>query len=121
MPVVQSFVPDLLIRLTSSGSSSNGGAVDRAAHQSGSDTAGSRHDEVDEPSLLSLPSALLLLDVSGFTALAKHFGSRGVSGLEQLTGVLNAYFTELLAIIRLHRGDLLKVAGDALLVALYDP
>ena len=75
---------------------------------------------VESPLRLSLPSALLFIDVTGFTSLTESMSQRGASGLEQLTAILNAFFSSILAVIDQHRGDLLKVAGDALIVAFYD-
>src|SRR5271168_2464970 len=71
--------------------------------------------EIDSnvPWSISLPSSLLFIDVSGFTSLTESFAQSGSSGLEQLTSHLNAYFTTILDRIHSHKGDLLKVAGDA--------
>ena len=59
----------------------------------------------DGPWLVSLPSAILFLDISGFTSLTESFAQIGVAGLERLTSLLNVTFTCLLDIIRSHRGD----------------
>ena len=77
-------------------------------------------DDVPEPLSLTLPSAVLLIDLSGFTSLTESF-AQGVAsgGLEQLTDLVNAHFASILDVIRAHKGDLLKVAGDALIVAFY--
>ena len=71
------------------------------------------------PRFLSLPSCLLFVDVSGFTAFTESFVSSGLHRLEQLTAHLNASFTSILQCIERYQGDLLKVAGDALMVAFY--
>ena len=77
-------------------------------------------DDIPEPLSLHLASAVLLIDLSGFTLLTELFASGGVSGgLEQLTDTVNAYFASILDVIRAHKGDLLKVAGDALIVTFY--
>ena len=68
----------------------------------------------------SLPTCVLFIDVSGFTSMTESFAHSGLSGLEQLTTHLNAYFASILLRIQQHRGDLLKVAGDALIVGFYD-
>ena len=68
----------------------------------------------------ALPSSILFIDVSGFTSLTESFASSGGSGLEQLTHSLNSYFSSILLQIESHQGDLLKVAGDALIVAFYN-
>ena len=76
--------------------------------------------EPDSPFSLPLPSSLLFIDVSGFTALTESFVRSGASGLEQLIGSLNSYFASIIDQCQSRAGDLLKVAGDALLVAFYD-
>lgn len=61
-------------------------------------------------------AAAMLADVSGFTKLAEKLAQRGPAGAEELTGLLSAYFDPLIACIHSHGGDVLKFAGDALLV-----
>ena len=97
---LSSFVPRLLLRLM--------------------DSAWAAPRAPDEALRCSLPSGLLFLDVSGFTSLTESVANRGPSGLEQLHLILNRYFSSLLNTIHAHGGDLLKVAGDALVVAFHD-
>ena len=70
-----------------------------------------------------LEGSLLFSDVSGFTALSERLagqdqtaspGSR--AGAEQLTDLMNDHFARMLRIISWSGGNLLKFAGDALLV-----
>ena len=75
--------------------------------------------DASPPLLLSRPCCVLFIDVSGFTSLTESFVAGGASGLEQLAGHLSAYFTGLLQLVTRHGGDLLKIAGDALIVAFY--
>ncbi len=63
-------------------------------------------------------AAVLLVDISGFTRLTEKLAEHGAGGLEELTGVLNAYFDRLIERIAEHGGDVVKMAGDAL-VALW--
>jgi class 3 adenylate cyclase len=72
---------------------------------------------IEEPRLEPIPGALLFADVSGFTALTERLAAAGAAGTETLTRVLNDYFGGLIARIAHHRGDVLKFAGDALVVS----
>jgi class 3 adenylate cyclase/tetratricopeptide (TPR) repeat protein len=58
--------------------------------------------------------AVLFSDISGFTAIAERLAEQGPAGAEELSERLNAYFGRLIALIADHGGDLLKLAGDAL-------
>ncbi|MBM3266502.1 MAG: AAA family ATPase [Candidatus Sericytochromatia bacterium] len=62
------------------------------------------------------PAALLLADVSGFTALTERLAREGPAGAEQLARILNEYFGHLIDLVARHGGDVFKFAGDALLV-----
>ena len=61
------------------------------------------------------PAAVLLIDISGFTRLTERLAEHGAAGLEELTGVLNGYFDRLIERISEHGGDVVKMAGDALI------
>jgi class 3 adenylate cyclase/tetratricopeptide (TPR) repeat protein len=75
----------------------------------------------EEPESAGLPhadrlaGALLLADISGFTATAERLASRGPGGAEELRGLLDGAFGPLLELIAGTGGDVLKFAGDALL------
>jgi class 3 adenylate cyclase len=60
--------------------------------------------------------AVLFADVSGFTAMSEKLSVLGKEGAEEVTGIVNDYFTAMLEINDLHGGDLLKFGGDALLI-----
>ena len=60
-------------------------------------------------------AALLFADISGFTALTERLAQRGPAGAEDLSGILNSTFGQLVAIISAFGGDTVKFAGDALL------
>ncbi|MBM3267474.1 MAG: AAA family ATPase [Candidatus Sericytochromatia bacterium] len=62
------------------------------------------------------PAAVVFVDVSGFTNLAERLAQQGPEGAEELTRVLNAHFGPLIDCIHGHGGDVIKFAGDALLV-----
>jgi class 3 adenylate cyclase/tetratricopeptide (TPR) repeat protein len=59
--------------------------------------------------------ALLLADISGFTAITERLARRGMGGAEELRGLLDGAFEPLLDLIGGTGGDVLKFAGDALL------
>lgn len=58
---------------------------------------------------------LMFTDLAGFTRLVEVNASYGSEGAETLLGLLNAYFTEMIAIISKAGGNLLEFTGDALL------
>ncbi|HZA82944.1 MAG TPA: AAA family ATPase, partial [Actinomycetes bacterium] len=59
--------------------------------------------------------ALLLADISGFTAITERLARRGPGGAEELRGLLDGAFGPLLELVAGSGGDVLKFAGDALL------
>jgi class 3 adenylate cyclase/tetratricopeptide (TPR) repeat protein len=63
-----------------------------------------------------LYGAVLFADVSGFTAMSEKLSVLGKEGAEEVTGIVNNYFTAMLAINEHYGGDLLKFGGDALLI-----
>jgi len=69
------------------------------------------------PALENFPAAVMLADISGFTALAERLAQHGESGSEELSRLLNIFFGQLINIISAHGGDVLKFAGDAMLAA----
>jgi len=66
-----------------------------------------------------LEASLLYADVSGFTAMSENLAQQGKVGAEELTDVLNNYFTVMLDIIFQYGGDVLLFGGDAV-IALFD-
>jgi hypothetical protein len=52
----------------------------------------------------------------GFTPLTESFANIGAEGVEHVTTHLNAYFGRMIKIIMDFGGDIVKFAGDALLV-----
>ena len=63
-----------------------------------------------------LNGTLLFSDVSGFTALSERLAVLGPEGAEQLTIIMNRYFSVMLDILGKSGGKLIKFAGDATLV-----
>jgi predicted ATPase/class 3 adenylate cyclase len=60
--------------------------------------------------------AVLFADVSGFTAMSEKLSVLGKEGAEEVTGIVNKYFSTMLDINDGFGGDLLKFGGDALLI-----
>lgn len=61
-------------------------------------------------------AAVMLADVTGFTKLAERLSRQGPAGAEALTRILNAYFGPLIERIHARGGDIVKFAGDAMMV-----
>ena len=58
---------------------------------------------------------MVLIDISGFTALSDQLAARGRAGTEDLIDTLSRIFTLLLSATD-DAGDVLKFAGDALMI-----
>ena len=65
-------------------------------------------------------AAVLFADVSGFTKLTERltgqYGSDKAIGAEHLTFLLSDYFDHLIEVVLAHGGDVIKFAGDAILI-----
>lgn len=57
---------------------------------------------------------VLLTDIAGFTTLTERMDAAGPAGVEELSRLLNACFTDLIDLIEAHGGHVMKFAGDAL-------
>jgi len=64
----------------------------------------------------SIDGSLVFVDISGFTNLSERLAKRGRIGAEELTGVLDMVFGNMLEIVYRRGGFLLKFGGDALLL-----
>ncbi len=62
-----------------------------------------------------LDGTLLFADISGFTAMSERLSTLGREGAEQITDLVNRYFSAMLEVIFSYGGDLFKFGGDALL------
>ena len=58
----------------------------------------------------------LFCDISGFTDMVERFSSQGDLGIERVSSVLSQLFKSLADVIDAYCGDIIKYAGDALLV-----
>lgn len=63
-----------------------------------------------------MAAAVLFADVSGFTPLTEALGQKGSEGPEELTRLLNRYFSWMIAFIEAEGGEVVKFGGDALTV-----
>ena len=71
---------------------------------------------LSNPSSFALEGALLFVDMSGFTPLSERLGDAGMLGVEALSRCLNDYFGPITELIEQHGGDIIKFAGDAIMV-----
>ncbi len=69
-----------------------------------------------EPQVERFPAAVLFADVSGFTPLTEALGQKGSEGPEELTRLLNRYFSWMIAFAEAESGEVVKFGGDALTV-----
>lgn len=58
----------------------------------------------------------LFADVSGFTAISEALGKSGKAGTEELTGILNSYFSPMIALVESYGGIIGKFGGDAMTI-----
>ncbi|EDY18078.1 adenylyl cyclase class-3/4/guanylyl cyclase [Chthoniobacter flavus Ellin428] len=69
------------------------------------------------PRVDHFPAAILFADISGFTDLSERLSQKGAAGTEELSSIINACFESMLGPIHSSGGDVLMMAGDALVVA----
>ncbi len=62
------------------------------------------------------PAAVLFADISGFTPLTEALAQKGPEGAEELTRLLNTYFSRMIALIESQGGEVVKFGGDAVTV-----
>lgn len=70
----------------------------------------------NQPQTSRFPAAVLFADISGFTPLTEALGRRGSEGPEELTRLLNRYFSWMIAFAEAEGGDVVKFGGDSLIV-----
>ncbi|MEM7347511.1 MAG: adenylate/guanylate cyclase domain-containing protein, partial [Chloroflexota bacterium] len=71
---------------------------------------------ITAPQIRRWPTAVLFSDISGFTPLSELLSQAGPTGAEELTYLINQYFTEMILIIERYHGQVVKFSGDALTV-----
>ena len=69
----------------------------------------------------AVEGTMAFVDISGFTALARRLTRQGAVGSEELSDILHAVFSALLAHARREGGDLVKWGGDAVLLLFRGP
>ncbi|GIL60580.1 hypothetical protein Vafri_15119, partial [Volvox africanus] len=72
-----------------------------------------------QPSIIELQAAVMIADVTGFTKLTEILSKKGTSGVELLTTCMNNYFTRAINMIMAFEGDVVKFAGDSMIVLFY--
>lgn len=72
---------------------------------------------VREAASFGVRSVAAFLDVSGFTPMTERLSERGPAGAELVCAILSEYFSALLEVVHGWGGDVIKFAGDALLVS----
>ncbi len=66
------------------------------------------------PQTRRFPAVVLFADISGFTPLSEMLGRSGPAGAEELTHLINQYFTRMIRIIESYHGQVVKFSGDAM-------
>jgi len=64
-----------------------------------------------------LDVVLLFADVSGFTAMSESLAGLGKEGAEELTRILNAYFSAMIDLVRGYGGQVIDFGGDSITCA----
>ena len=68
-----------------------------------------------------MDGTLLFADISGFTFMSERLSRIGREGAEEITAIVNRYFSTMLSILNAHDGQLIKFGGDALLGLFFEP
>ena len=61
-------------------------------------------------------AAVLFADISGFTPLTEALAQKGPEGAEELTRLLNSYFSRMISLVEAEGGEVVKFGGDAVTV-----
>ncbi len=69
-----------------------------------------------KPAVERLSTALMFIDIAGFTRMTEKLRREKTDGVETISEILNIYFACLIETITAHGGDIVQFAGDALLV-----
>eukprot|EP00890_Picochlorum_soloecismus_P000235 jgi/Picsp_1/1211/NSC_04692-R1_carbohydrate kinase-like protein len=70
----------------------------------------------NSPTSIDVVGAVSIVDVSGFTAMTSQVAQLGPYGTDLLHHFMNSYFSQLIEIIEQFDGDVVKFAGDAMIV-----
>ncbi|KAI9354579.1 nucleotide cyclase [Zopfochytrium polystomum] len=69
-----------------------------------------------EPSAVPSFAAVMMADVSGYSTLTSILAERGSTGVDLLGKTMKGYLDRIIATILTHDGDIVKFAGDAVIV-----
>lgn len=69
-----------------------------------------------QPISRRFPAAVLFADISGFTSLSELLNQAGPAGAEELTVIVNSFFTRMIQISQSYQGQVVKFSGDAMTV-----
>jgi class 3 adenylate cyclase/tetratricopeptide (TPR) repeat protein len=72
--------------------------------------------QINGPTARRFPAAILFTDISGFTPLSELLNQAGPTGAEELTQLINQYFTSMIQTAQKYQGQVVKFSGDALTV-----
>jgi len=113
---LSSFVPNLIIRelLQKNASTRSRHVLHQCHGLMGPDGSGS------VPAMANFHGAVLIADVTGFTKLTELLGAQGPAGVELLTESMNQYFSKIINVIYRHGGDIIKFAGDSVIVLFHE-
>src|SRR4051812_40770829 len=64
----------------------------------------------------TVEATVVFADISGFTRLSERLARSGREGAEELADAIGGCLSALLAVAHANGGELLKIAGDALLL-----
>ncbi|HDS08618.1 MAG TPA: hypothetical protein ENN73_00190, partial [Firmicutes bacterium] len=59
-------------------------------------------------------SVLLYIDISGFTRMTEKLSKLGREGAEEITKVINSFFSPIINIIIENQGDIINFGGDSI-------
>lgn len=68
-------------------------------------------------SLSVFHGAVMLADITGFTQMTERLSKKGTIGVELLTKCMNSFFSKVIELVMSYDGDVIKFAGDCLIVA----
>ncbi|EIE21630.1 hypothetical protein COCSUDRAFT_56833 [Coccomyxa subellipsoidea C-169] len=91
--------------------------ADHGDKTQGSTAAGPAPEQEQVPCMTQYQGAVLIADITGFTALTEDLGRRGTAGVELLTRCMNNFFTLVIQTVVVHGGDVMRFAGDSMICA----
>lgn len=72
------------------------------------------------PFIEKFEGTVMFMDISGFTPITEALQKLGPEGAEIIRNLLVSYFSKLFQVVEKHAGDVVKFAGDALLIVWKD-